>query len=200
VQIIPVTADRLEAAAAVMGRAFADDPMMWWSLGHDPDDHAGFVTRTAAYFRVINTANVEAGTMWETSDGLGAAIWLPPELTATFLEDDLVIRPLVAELTHDAGARYDAFWDWLDTFIPSEPVWYLDQIGVDPERQGVGVGAALITHGLVMADAAGHPAFLETGNPRNVAYYERFGFEVVEAAEAPDGGPRIWFMRRGAQG
>ena len=39
------------------------------------------------------------------------------------------------------------------------------------------------------------PAFLETGNPRNVPYYERFGFRVIDEGDAPGGGPRIWFMR-----
>jgi hypothetical protein len=38
--------------------------------------------------------------------------------------------------------------------------------------------------------------FLETGTPRNVPYYGRFGFRVAEEPDAPDGGPRMWFMRR----
>ena len=43
---------------------------------------------------------------------------------------------------------------------------------------------------------------LETGAPANVSLYERFGFRVMLAADAPDGGPRIWFMVRdpGRQG
>jgi hypothetical protein len=36
---------------------------------------------------------------------------------------------------------------------------------------------------------------LEAGNPRNVPYYERLGFEVIAEADAPDGGVHIWFMR-----
>jgi hypothetical protein len=31
-----------------------------------------------------------------------------------------------------------------------------------------------------------------------VPLYERFGFHVVEEADAPEGGPRVWFMRRDA--
>lgn len=53
--------------------------------------------------------------------------------------------------------------------------------------------------GLARADDAGAflenaGAFLETGTPRNVPYYERFGFRSVDDADA-DGGPHIWFMR-----
>ncbi len=40
------------------------------------------------------------------------------------------------------------------------------------------------------------PAFLSTGTRRNVDIYGRSGFRVVDEADAPGGGPRIWFMRR----
>ena len=44
--------------------------------------------------------------------------------------------------------------------------------------------------------AADHvPAFLETGVERNVAYYERFGFRVVDDDDSPLDGPHVWFMR-----
>jgi predicted N-acetyltransferase YhbS len=68
-------------------------------------------------------------------------------------------------------------------------------VGVEPGAQGGGIGSALIEFGLAGACADQAGMFLETGNPRNVTYYERFGFRVVEAANAPGGGPRIWFMR-----
>jgi hypothetical protein len=43
---------------------------------------------------------------------------------------------------------------------------------------------------------AGVPAFLSTGTPRNVKIYGRSGFRVMDEADAPGGGPHIWFMRR----
>jgi predicted N-acetyltransferase YhbS len=70
----------------------------------------------------------------------------------------------------------------------------LDQIAVEPTRQGEGIGRALIEHGLAMSQAAGQGAYLETGNPRNVAYYERFGFRTQHEGDAPGSGPHIWFM------
>jgi hypothetical protein len=48
--------------------------------------------------------------------------------------------------------------------------------------------------GLTAADKTG--VVLETGTARNVSLYERFGFRVVEEADAPGGGPHVWFMRR----
>jgi len=53
----------------------------------------------------------------------------------------------------------------------------------------------LVEFGLNLARADDAGAFLETGTPRNVPYYERFGFRIVDDTDAPDGGPHIWFMR-----
>jgi hypothetical protein len=50
-------------------------------------------------------------------------------------------------------------------------------------------------HGLELARADGCPAFLETGNPRNVPFYRSLGFQIVDEQRAPDGGPMIWFMQ-----
>ena len=60
---------------------------------------------------------------------------------------------------------------------------------------GGGLASALVRHGLARARAAGEPAFLETSIASNVPRYEHLGFRVVEQADAPEGGPEIWFMR-----
>lgn len=195
-RVIPVTPERLPHAADVLARAFLDDPMTRWSLGGDLDDRTGLERRMAEHFRIVNEEGVRRGWLWETPDGSGVAVWLPPEAAATFADDDEAMRPALAPLTDDGAIRYGIFWDWIGAHVPADPVWYLDQIGVEPGRQGQGIGSALITHGLGMAAERSEGAFLETGNPRNVAYYEQFGFRVVEDSDAPDGGPHIWFMKR----
>ena len=85
---------------------------------------------------------------------------------------------LVAPLTDDGAARYDVLWSWIETHT-SEDVWYLDVLGVDPSKQGKGIGSALIRFGLERAARDGADAFLETAVEANVAYYERFGFRTV---------------------
>jgi predicted GNAT family N-acyltransferase len=50
---------------------------------------------------------------------------------------------------------------------------------------------------LEAADRDGLPVYLETADRANVAYYERFGFTVVdEALELLPGGPTHVAMRR----
>jgi ribosomal protein S18 acetylase RimI-like enzyme len=118
-----------------------------------------------------------------------------PGLTARWAETERRARPAIHALTADNGARYERLWDWVEARVPQEPLWYLDQLGVDPPRQGEGLGRTLVQFGLAQADRAGLPAFLETAAERNVRFYESLGFRVVETGKVPDGGPRIWFLR-----
>jgi hypothetical protein len=46
------------------------------------------------------------------------------------------------------------------------------------------------------ADAAGQPCYLETAQPKNVAFYEHLGFRrIVETVESQSG-LRVWTFRR----
>ncbi|HZO50363.1 MAG TPA: GNAT family N-acetyltransferase [Gaiellaceae bacterium] len=79
--------------------------------------------------------------------------------------------------------------------LPAAPAWHLDSVGVAAEARGRGIRKPLAEHRLRRAHAAGHAAVLETATPRKVAFYERLGFRVVLDADAPGGGPHVWFLR-----
>ena len=70
---------------------------------------------------------------------------------------------------------------------------------MDPDRQGTGVGSALLADGVERIDAEGLPAYLESSKERNVPLYARFGFEVVEELRPKGGGPTLWCMWREAR-
>jgi GNAT superfamily N-acetyltransferase len=183
------TADDLAALAVTFSRAFSDDPMIRWPM---PD---ATPLAIEALFRAILDPYVELGVAWKINACAGGAAWLPPAEARRFAEIEAATRPAIHRLTHDGGARYSAFWNWLDSHVPHEPCWVLDIVGVSPDSQRKGIGRALVSHGLDRARAAGETAFLETGNERNVRFYESMGFRIVEQKRAPDGGPMIWFMQ-----
>ncbi len=66
---------------------------------------------------------------------------------------------------------------------------------MDPARQGGGAGAALMTHSLERCDAEHAVAYLESSNPRNVAFYARLGFVAVGRMQVGDS-PVLTAMRR----
>jgi GNAT superfamily N-acetyltransferase len=74
--------------------------------------------------------------------------------------------------------------------------WYLAFIGVDPARQGCGVGAALLRSRLRRCDKEGLPAYLESSKLENVPLYQHFGFHVTGALGLPEGAPVVNTMWR----
>ena len=70
-------------------------------------------------------------------------------------------------------------------------------LSVRPECQRRGLGSALVEPILDRAHRDALPCWLETFDPANVAFYQRFGFEVIDPAlPAIPGGPPLTTMRR----
>ena len=82
---------------------------------------------------------------------------------------------------------------------PHEPHWYLASLGTAVDQQGKGVGSALMRPVLGALRPGGLPCYLESSKERNVPFYRRHGFEVVEEVPLGEDGPSIWTMWREPQ-
>ncbi len=121
-------------------------------------------------------AAIAGGTAWTADGGAAAVLWLAPGVHG----DGDAIGELVGEVAPPERLEVLArLGEEMGRFHPEEPHWYLPLIGVDPSRQGQGLGAALLKAGLQRCDADGLPAYLESSSPKNVPLYERHGFEVI---------------------
>ena len=185
-----VRPDEVPSLAGFVGDVFHDDAMITWTF---PDE--GMLDRSRRFFDALDLESARLGWLWTVGEGEGVAAWAPPGYTDDWTALEKTIEPTVYELAEELAPRYDAFWAWIEAFHPPEPHWYLDHIAVRPDRQGRGLGVALVDHGVAAARADGVPAFLITSRPGNVGFYERRGFAVSAAEDAPDGGPHLWFMR-----
>jgi GNAT superfamily N-acetyltransferase len=88
----------------------------------------------------------------------------------------------------------------LEREFPDEPVWYLQALGVHPNAQRQGVGAALLAAGLEVVDANRPACHLHTSDHTNVVYYRRWGFELTQLGfHAGPGGPTYYGMTRAAR-
>ncbi len=74
--------------------------------------------------------------------------------------------------------------------------WYLSIIGVAPRAQGQGLGARLLQPTLREADQAGAVCFLETFSARNLHFYQRMGFALLDSYLEPVTAAQYWIMAR----
>lgn len=188
----PATLDDVEAAAATLSAAFADYP--WTRHTVAADHHVERMRQLQLLF--LARIALPYGRVWVTDDCEAVAVWTPPERAA---EVDQTFAELEADFSRLAGDRAQAWAEAeaeLAPYRPQEPVWLLATIGVDPARQGQGLGTAVIRPGLAAAQAASVPAYLETASLRNVAFYERLGFRTLAEVQLSGNGPRTWCMIR----
>ena len=98
-----------------------------------------------------------------------------------------------------AVERFDSAMGHLGAFHPQlvpEDHWYLMILGVEPARQRLGLGGALLQPVLARADREGLRCYLETQKPVNVPFYQAHGFEVAAETDVPGDGPHFWLMAR----
>ena len=74
--------------------------------------------------------------------------------------------------------------------------WYLWVIGVDPKKQGKGLGSRLMRPMLERAELEKETVFLETENNVNVRFYSQHGFKTVASSVVPGMDVTTWSMIR----
>lgn len=185
------------ALADVLARAFSHDPFFGWLAGDAPERSQRM---RDGWTGVLRFASAGLAETWTTDDRAGAAIWIPPGRKASSLVDSLRLTPALARMT--TWSRLRAVSTAVETLESHRrrhvrrPHFYLAALGVEPARQGEGIGSALLVPVLHAADAAGVEAYLETATARNVLLYERHGFDVVEELILPGTDIHGWLMLR----
>ena len=174
----------IRIAPAALGPVERDPVMDILALAFSTDPAVRYLFPTASLFlssfnrlaAAMAGSALAAGTAWVASDGGAAALWLAPGAEA----DGDAIGALVGETApQERLETLGQLGELMGQYHPQEPHWYLSMIGVDPSRQGQGLGSALLKAGLQRCDADGLPAYLESSSPKNVPHYERHGFEVI---------------------
>ncbi|MER6201422.1 GNAT family N-acetyltransferase [Streptomyces sp. NPDC001586] len=186
------------AVAALLARAFADDPVMAWMV----PGPAGRERRIAAFFRLAQRQQrPRAGGVRLAATGggrlLAAALWSGPGRWKASGLQELAAVPHYARVFGARGlSRAAGVQNALHEAHPDAPHWYLSTLGTDPAMQGAGVGSTLLREQLAHCDRLGQCAYLESSKASNVPFYERFGFRVTRELRLPDGGPTLWTMWR----
>ena len=196
-EIRRATIDDLDRAADVLGAAFADYAWTRWTI--DSDDHVRLVT--ALQRLALTTYGLPYGEVWV---GLVdariecVAIWMQSDVEIPETVHAGVAETMVALLGDREEASRSAEAQ-LSDWRPQRRHRFLGTIGTTPVMQRCGLAKSVIEPVLTSADANGLAAFLETSAETNVAFYRRFGFEVIGHRVIDGGGPDVWAMLREPQ-
>ncbi|MBQ0912420.1 MULTISPECIES: GNAT family N-acetyltransferase [Streptomyces] len=193
--------DDRDTVVRLLDEAFQDDPVSGWVF-------PGEEYRRRTHHRLMGAfTDIVLADGWIdlTEDGAACALWLsvpgeedaseePGEEPAEDAED---VPAQVREAVDPDNERVESIARLTEDIHPSGPAHaYLWMIGVAPERQGEGLGTALIASVLDRCDRDGLPAYLEASSERSKGLYERLGFACTgRVLHLPDG-PRMWPMWR----
>jgi len=190
VSVRPARSDDFAPLAAVLARAFYDDPVTAWFY----PDAARRMKHARRFFAIRLRQLADQELIYTTPERAGAALWAGPGHWREDLRQSLMLLPMLPVLlprivrcTH--GVRE------IESRHPIEPHYYLSVLGTEPQQQGGGIGSALLGPVLQRCDADGTGAYLESSKESNVDFYARHGFAVTERIEMPEG-PPLWLMWR----
>lgn len=194
---IPLISSQIKHGAAVLARAFYDDPFFTFVL---PD--ANKRTRVLIWlFRKTILYGIYYGRVYTTPSLDGIAMWLGPKDTnlkmmGTFLTG-LFLLPLKLSLHElQRSLLLSGFADQMHKKSVIGPHWYLYGLGIEPSQQGQGIGNTVLRPILAQADRDTLVCYLDTNNEKNLPFYERQGFVVLDHGQATQNSPHTWIMLR----
>jgi ribosomal protein S18 acetylase RimI-like enzyme len=182
--------------SAVLGRAFAEEPFIDWLLRADrkrPQALRSF------FDYVLSVEAFPNRNIIQNADGTAFAIWLPYGEYGAEAEIVRPLRRLQFVLGICSLRRSHRFFKLVKLSkdkMPRREHCYLQFLCVDPLHQNNGIGRRLMELSLDYFDSVGMPTYLEAGNPRNIAFYERLGYAVTGAYRYSKTHPDVALMWR----
>jgi len=188
-------------AAAVLGRAFVDDPLIKAILP-PIEDAAERARRMGQMFAVAlasqrSSGQPIVGVLHEGRVGAAAIIeqvGRPPSIASMVLHGFALVPALIRIGGLGGMRRAVAALDVLSRNRPAAPHLYLNVLGVEPALQRRHFGVALLDwlhdQTALRPDLAG--VYLETATEANVGYYGHVGYRVT--GEIYPLGVRMWQM------
>ena len=187
-------ADDVSGMADALADAFHDDPVMTWLFGSRPPRPQKYLR---PFFRHEGERHLRNDTVFTADGHPGAAYWDPP---GHWKAPILGMVKLAPTMVSGIGLRVVKALQGLSRLEKAHAEhpdhYYLAVLGTRTDRQGEGIGSALMAPVLQICDDQGIGAYLESSKESNIPYYRRHGFEVAGEVTFPGDGPTLWPMWR----
>ena len=162
--LIRLTKAQLKPAAAMVARAFQDNPLSVYFF----PDVSERKDKLPYIFQFMISYGLLHGEAYATSPNLeGVAVWLPSEKARMTRRVDIKNEGLsrLFKVKRETAAKWRSFDDYVSSMherLVSFRHWYLQLLGVDPAYQGKGYASTLLKAMFVRIDKERLPCFLET--------------------------------------
>ena len=165
----------LEVLSQVIADAFHDLAVSQWLIP-DPDARREIFP---GYFAIFVQEALERGVVHTTPDRCAAALWIPHE--QSFDTGPAHYDSRVDEVTGPWAGQFRLLDAALSARLPSFRCQHLAMLGVRPDRQRRGIGAALLdtSHG-ELDQPPGDKAYLEASSPETRKIYWSAGTWITE--------------------
>lgn len=199
---VPLTKQNVKRASYMLAEAFVADPV--WNAVFEGETKMNI--RFPAFFEMPLRHCLKFGEVYASSATLEGVIAFVPGEKADMTFGRIIRSGSLGaamRMGQRAGKRMTPIGEVLPkerlSFMGASGYLYLFVLGVSPAHQRKGIGARLIEAIISKSNATGLPIYLETETRENVAYYERFGFQMLKRIELPEYGLPIWAMSRQCQ-
>jgi len=191
-QIVRASDSDTGVLAAVIAEAFFGLQVCHWLIPDAAARRAAF----PGFFQLYVEHALADGIVHTTADRAAVALWIPGTGPAAPPED---YPQRLAALTGPHLANFQAFDQALDRHHPAGVSHHhLAILAVRPDRQGQGIGTALLRAHHATLDGTGTPAYLEASSRRSRVLYAREGYADHGLPFTPGGAAPMWPMWRAA--
>lgn len=187
-----VTISDMNAVNMTLARAFQNDPV----ISHLAGDRRLTIEQLMTLFDAFTRIQMKSNMAFTTPGIEAVALWAPPGKWKIGIGQIIRYTPRLIRLY---GSRFFSNIEMLndvERVHPTEPHYYLEFLGTDPQYQRKGFGRALMEPMIERADREGVGIYLENSNEKNNPFYEKFGFKVRRTLTYRRNGPTTWLMWR----
>lgn len=193
VQIRQLEKEECEYAAAVIARAFRDNPTSIAVLGHNPVHRVRCLMNV--YRAVLPNMSRLPVSAWHRGHCVGVLGVVPPGTCQLTPVRIMRMLPWMVRSGTPAELRRGIHWNLRrDKFDLDEPHWHLEPGAVEPALASQGIMTKLMNEVCDLMDREQGVLFGLTERLQNVGFFERFDGILLEEVEIL--GVKNWALRR----
>lgn len=161
--------------------SFADDPHMNNMFGHSVSKEVAERNHERGMNILITEWMNDPGKVVITDEsGMCFAMWSEGKPQYGVIAQIRNALRFIFAIGLQPARRCGEYEDAISNKHPSKPHLYLDVMGTMPEAQGKGIGSRVMRKMTRYLDENGIAAYTWSSNVKNVPFYQRHGFEIVE--------------------